>query len=113
MRVYTYLTTDEDSPNVQLAGLLGGGKTGQELAKPRRNCCIFSFENKSGVTGPTGTAFDGLLQTVAVTLDDLITPVLVNSGDEVTRSTRAKSSTVNPLRRRPVSGQKRICWNSC
>jgi hypothetical protein len=39
---------------------------------------VFSFEQVDGITGPTGTIADGLLSTVAVTLDDLITPVLVD-----------------------------------
>jgi hypothetical protein len=73
MRVYTYLTTDEDSPHTQLVPLVPIG-----AATPSRNCVIFSFENKSGVTGPTGTLFDGLLDLVAVTLDDLITPIAID-----------------------------------
>jgi hypothetical protein len=94
MRCYTYLTTDEDSPNTELANLLNvapdliamltgvdlsaleGGIT--KLVAPLRNCCVFSFEQKDGITGPTGTAADGLLSTVAITLDDLITPVVVD-----------------------------------
>ncbi len=82
MRVYTYLTTDADSPNGQLNAVLAqsGADTGggDILGNPSRNCCIFSFENKSGVTGPTGTAVDGLVQLVAVTLDDLITPIAID-----------------------------------
>jgi hypothetical protein len=93
MRAYTYLTTDEDSPNTELEQLLSAGGevlenlTGQDFftdqqvkdfTAPQRNCVIFAFEDKSGATGPTGTAFDGLLQTVAVTLDQLITPVTVD-----------------------------------
>jgi hypothetical protein len=94
MRCYTYLTTDADSPNIELANLLnlvpnlislltGVNLSGLEggidkLASPLRNCCVFSFEQKDGITGPTGTAADGLLSTIAVTLDDLITPVTVD-----------------------------------
>ena len=93
MRAYTYLTTDPDSPNTELADILTlapdlleilGFDTGNldqtltEIAAPRRNCVVFSFEQKDGVTGPTGTAADGLLSTVAVTLDDLITPITVD-----------------------------------
>ena len=94
MRCYTYLTTDEDSPNTELANLLnlapdlislltGIDVTALEqgidkLVSPLRNCCVFSFEQKDGITGPTGTIADGLLSTVAVTLDDLITPVVVD-----------------------------------
>jgi hypothetical protein len=94
MRCYTYLTTDPDSPNVELANLLNlapellGMLLGidlstleqgvEKLVAPLRNCCVFSFEQVDGITGPTGTAVDGLLSAVAVTLDDLITPVTVN-----------------------------------
>ena len=94
MRCYTYLTTDPDSPNTELAGLLNVAPdlvsmlTGidvstlvedvDQLVSPLRNCCVFAFEQKDGITGPTGTAADGLLSTVAVTLDDLITPVTVD-----------------------------------
>lgn len=82
MRVYTYLTTDADSPNEDLNQILAvsGADTGggDLLGNPQRNCCVFSFENKSGVTGPTGTLLDGLLQLVAVTLDDLITPIAID-----------------------------------
>lgn len=94
MKAYTYLTTDADSPNTELAVLLEAvpelvsAITGlnltnleNELAKaaaPLRNCVVFSFEDISGVHGPTGTVADGLLSTVAVTLDDLITPVAID-----------------------------------
>lgn len=94
MRAYTYLVTDEDSPNTELASLLEiapqvlSGITGLNvdglernlgrLAAPQRNCVVFSFEQVDGVTGPTGSVADGLVDTVAVTLDDLITPVAVD-----------------------------------
>lgn len=92
MKAYTFLTTDEDSPNYELVDmlaavpeLLGGITNAQVLqsdidqwVRPQRNCVIFAFENKSGITGPTGTAADGLLNAVAVTLDDLITPVTID-----------------------------------
>jgi hypothetical protein len=94
MRAYTYLTTDSDSPNIELQNLLEvvpeliADITGinldnleadlSSLAAPLRNCVVFSFEDISGVTGPTGTVADGLLDTVAVTLDDLITPVTID-----------------------------------
>jgi hypothetical protein len=95
MRVYTYLKTDPDSPNGELAGLLNtipdtlnnlGVDTNNlksnldKLAAPQRNCCVFAFEQKDGVTGPSGTAADGFLSTVAVTLDDLITPISYDLG---------------------------------
>jgi hypothetical protein len=93
MRFYTYLTSDPDSPNTELAsilnlapdllGLLGVDASALEqgidkLVAPLRNCIVVAFEQKDGVTGPTGTAADGLLSTAAVTLDDLITPVTVD-----------------------------------
>jgi hypothetical protein len=94
MRWYTYLTTDEDSPNIELANLLTLApellssllgvdlsqltQTVEKLVAPQRNCAIVSLVDVSGQTGPTGTAADGLINTVAVTLDDLITPVSIN-----------------------------------
>lgn len=94
MRAYTYLTTDEDSPNTELVELLrafpdwSGELTGTDMSKtdktieqicsPLRNCVVFSVEQNDGRTGPTGTVVDGLIATAAVTLDDLITPVTVN-----------------------------------
>lgn len=53
---------------------------GPELAeklKPRRACVILAYEDKSGVTGPTGTLVDGALNLMAATLDDLITSTIV------------------------------------
>jgi hypothetical protein len=93
MRFYTYLTTDLDSPNIELANILNLGPdlltllgidltsvdtTVDQLVAPLRNAVVVAFEDISGVTGPTGTAIDGLINTVAVTLDDLITPVAVD-----------------------------------
>ena len=49
-----------------------------ELLKPTRACVILSFEDQSGVTGPTGTAVDGLVNLFAVTADDLFTETLLN-----------------------------------
>lgn len=54
---------------------------GPELAeqlKPTRSCVILSFEDESGVGGPTGTAIDGLLNLFAATADDLITESLIH-----------------------------------
>lgn len=94
LRAYTYLTTDEDSPNGELADMLkvfpalvkqftgtdlkDTDQTIDQICAPRRNCVVFSVEQKDGRTGPTGTIIDGIIATVAVTLDDLITPVTVN-----------------------------------
>lgn len=100
-RAYTFLTTDEDSPYTDLVDLITGATTAgadlldlleldtaaelfnvagndiAALARPTRNCVVFSLEDDSGVTGPTGTALDGLLDIIAVTGDDLITSSLV------------------------------------
>ena len=48
-----------------------------EDLKPTRACVILSFEDQSGVGGPTGTAIDGLINLFAVTLDDLFTETLI------------------------------------
>ena len=53
------------------------GKALGEVLKPTRACVILSFEDQSGVTGPTGTAADGLINLFAVTADDLITETLI------------------------------------
>lgn len=47
--------------------------------RPTRNCVIFRAEDKSGRAGPTGTALDGLLSVIGITLDDLITSTLVDT----------------------------------
>lgn len=52
------------------------GKELGEILKPTRACTILSFEDQSGVTGPTGTAVDGAINLFAVTADDLITETL-------------------------------------
>ena len=94
LRAYTYLTSDPDSPNHELAKILRDGpdriaaltgkdpkKLDQSIVKmvaPTRNSIVFAVEQKDGRTGPTGNVFDGLLATVSVTLDDLITPVTVD-----------------------------------
>lgn len=79
MRVYTWLTEDVDSPYNELTDLLGLSVFGEaNLIRPLRNCVIFSFEDKSGVHGPTGSVLDGLLSFIGITLDDLITSALVD-----------------------------------
>lgn len=106
-RAYTYLTSDADSPHVELSHLVKGVKgkaldllslfgvgSGGELDQllgglhedhkdhldkvtaPTRNCVVLSFEDKSGIVGPTGTALDGLDELIGVTLDDMITSVI-------------------------------------
>lgn len=59
----------------------------KEVLKPQRACVILSFEDQSGVSGPTGTALDGLINLFAVTLDDIFTETLIAvdaDGDGVT-----------------------------
>jgi hypothetical protein len=103
MRAYTFLANEDvDSPHTELVSLVQSaiGPVGDLIAtllgttpdvatglqtdvesvlRPSRNCVVFSFEDKSGVTGPTGTALDGLLSLIGATLDDLISSVLINS----------------------------------
>lgn len=67
-RAYTWLPGDP--PPYEIFGPL------KDILKPTRACIILSFEDKSGYTGPTGTAIDGALNLFASTLDDLITEVL-------------------------------------
>jgi len=70
-RAYTWLTEDATSPHPEL------GKIGDAVARPHRNAVILAFEDKSGVTGPTGTLIDGPINLIASTADDLITETLV------------------------------------
>lgn len=68
-RAYTWLPGDP-APYTMFGPLA-------ELLKPTRACVILSFENVSGVTGPTGTMLDGALNLFAATLDDLITETFI------------------------------------
>ena len=80
-RAYTYLTEDEDSPHtelVQAAKMLKLGGQAEKMSRPQRNCVVFALEDKSGVTGPTGTAADGIINLLGATADDLITETLYN-----------------------------------
>lgn len=94
LRAYTFLTTDKDSPNGELADILRaapdlvGGLLDADMTdfdnfvdnavRPQRNCVVFAVEQKDGRTGPTGTIADSFVSLVAVTLDDLISPFLVD-----------------------------------
>lgn len=69
---YIWLPEDTDSPHPELAALVG-----DELARPSRACVVLAFEDHSGVTGPTGTAFDGALNLIGATLDDTITETIL------------------------------------
>lgn len=99
IRAYTWLTTDVDSPHTALSDLLENGSADElaqvtgipvdklyqqangklgNLSRPLRNCVILDCQDKSGRSGPTGTALDGLLDLVGITLDDMITDVVVD-----------------------------------
>ena len=72
-----------------------------ELLKPTRPCVILSFEDQSGVNGPTGTALDGLLNLFAATADDIFTETLFavdGDGDGVTDPFIRKILGVAPKR---------------
>lgn len=79
-RAYTWLTEDEETPHTELVNLVRGLGQAEQLAndssRPHRNCVVFAVEDKSGVTGPTGTAADGVINLIGATLDDMITEVL-------------------------------------
>lgn len=67
---YTWIPGDPPPYSAVFGDALG------EILQPTRSCVILSFENDSGVTGPTGTAVDGLINLFAATADDLITEAL-------------------------------------
>jgi len=67
---YTWLPGDPPPYSSVFGEALG------EILKPTRACVILSFEDQSGVSGPTGTALDGLVNLFAATADDLITETL-------------------------------------
>lgn len=76
LRAYTWLQEDDDSPHPEL------GKVGDALARPHRDAAvILAFEDKSGVTGLTGTLIDGPINLIASTADDLITETVANFVD--------------------------------
>lgn len=93
IRAYTWLTEDKESPHPELRlglkqlPLVGpllqeiSDRTGlptdlDELARPQRNCIVMAVEDKSGVTGPTGTLLDGPIKLAASTADDMITETI-------------------------------------
>lgn len=69
-RAYTWLPGDP-APYTMFGPELA------EILKPKRACIILSWEDHSGVTGPTGTTLDGGINLVAATLDDILTTTLV------------------------------------
>lgn len=70
-RAYTWLPGDPPPYSDFFGETLGA------ILKPTRACIILSFEDKSGVGGPTGTILDGGLSLAAATLDDLITTTII------------------------------------
>ena len=82
VRAFVWLPEDEDSPHPELAAIVG-----EAAARPTRACVVLAVEDKSGVTGPTGSALDGGLSLVAATADNLVTETLFAidaDGDGVT-----------------------------
>lgn len=107
LQAFTWLTEDFDSPHQELVDLtdvaidlvgdifdellgsdpsLASSLTSDvsSVVRPSRNCVIFAALDKSGQTGPTGTALDGLLNVIGVTLDDLISSTLINADTGLT-----------------------------
>lgn len=93
IRAYTWLTEDKTGPHPELelgltdipfigntldkiADSVGLPDSLDDLARPRRNCIVFAVEDKSGVTGPTGTLLDGPIKLAAEVLDDGITETI-------------------------------------
>jgi len=84
-RAYTWLEEDEDSPHTELVDIARGTVAEEfvdQATRPHRNCIIFAVEDKSGVTGPTGTAVDGVINLIGATLDDMITETLINLDED-------------------------------
>lgn len=97
VRAYTWLTEDKTSPHPELEAVIPGLQLVEEqierifgrwvhpptngtladLARPWRNCVVLACEDKSGVTGPTGTFVDGIVNLIAATADNLITEILL------------------------------------
>jgi hypothetical protein len=92
---YTWLPGDPPPYSHVFGEALG------EMLKPTRACVILSFEDQSGVTGPTGTAIDGLINLFAATADDIFTETLFavdGDGDGVTDPFIRKILGVAPKR---------------
>lgn len=118
MRAYTFLKDeDEDSPHTELVELINGpvdllkafnlegpeklveqlaGRAANALARPTRNCVVFSLEDLSGQAGPTGTPLDGLLNLVGVTADDLFTTILFDTDTGQTLGGEPVVDVINP-----------------
>jgi hypothetical protein len=66
------------------------------FTRPKRNCVMFALEDMSGQAGPTGTAIDGLLNLIGVTLDDMFTSILVNADTGQTLAGEPVVDVINP-----------------
>jgi hypothetical protein len=104
LRCYTWLDEDADSPHEEMQDVidvLPEGISGPltALIRPRRNCIVFRVEDWSSHEGPSGTPFDGLLNTIGVTLDDLFTSVFIDgdSGQTLDGSPLFDIDNQNPL----------------
>lgn len=69
-RAYTWLPGDP-APYTMF------GPEMAEILRPKRACVILSYEDHSGVEGPTGTVLDGGINLVAATLDNLLGSTLI------------------------------------
>lgn len=69
-RAYTWLPTDP-APYTMFGPELA------ELFRPKRACIILSYEDNSGVGGPTGTLIDGAMNLIAATLDDFLASTII------------------------------------
>ncbi len=112
---YLWLPEDEESPHPELAALIGN-----DLARPTRAAVILAFEDRSGVTGPTGTAVDGALNLIGATLDNTITEMvfpLLDSIDSITESDMIERGSKTPPFFRRLLGvaaeRPSLVWRDC
>ena len=87
-RAFTWLTEDEESPHPELAQIGNAlpygivNKIAEAVTRPTRNAVIMAVEDKSGVTGPTGTLIDGPINLIAGLADDTVTEILIPEYDK-------------------------------
>lgn len=82
LRAYTFLLGDKWNPYDELNDVFASSQNdllANAFAWPTRNCVVFKCEDKSGHQGPTGTAWDGLLNVVGVSLDDFLSSTLIDA----------------------------------